>query len=67
MTATKCNKMEIGDLVKTNLTGLGGSTRDVTGLLIKPIATSFWSVFLLEEKTYICLPFETLEVISATR
>jgi hypothetical protein len=59
--------MQIGDLVQTTLTGLGKPTRNVMGLLIKPIATSFWSVFLLEEKTFICLDIEELEVISASR
>ena len=60
-------EMKIGDLVKTTLTGLGKPTREVRGLLIKPIATSFWSVFLLDEKTFICLDIEELEVISASR
>lgn len=60
-------EMQVGDLVKTTLTGLGKPTRNVVGLLIKPIATSFWSVFLLEEETYICLDIEELEVISASR
>jgi len=59
--------MQIGDLVQTTLAGLGKPTRNVMGLLIKPIATSFWSVFLLEEETFICLDIEELEVISANR
>ena len=60
--------MQVGDLVQTTLTGLGSPTRNVTGLLIRRIATCFWSVFLLEEETYIVLPNAALvEVISASR
>jgi len=59
--------MQVGDLVQTTLTGLGKPTRTVTGLLIKPIATHFWSIFLLEEETFICVDTENLEVISANR
>ena len=60
-------EMKIGDLVKTTLTGLGKPTREVLGLLIKPIATHFWSVLLLEEETFICVDTENLEIISASR
>tara|TARA_R110000824_G_scaffold8737_5_gene39709 strand:- start:15959 stop:16138 length:180 start_codon:yes stop_codon:yes gene_type:complete len=59
--------MKCGDLVKTTLIGLDKPARDVLGLLIKPLATYYWSVFLLEEETYICLPLEAFEVISASR
>jgi hypothetical protein len=59
--------MQIGDLVQTTLTGLDKPTRNVMGLLIKPIARSFWSVFLLEEERFICLDIEELEVISESR
>ena len=59
--------MQRGDLVLTTLAGIGKPSRSVYGLLIKPIATSFWSVFLFEEETFICLPFAAFEVISASR
>ena len=56
--------MQVGDLVQTTLTGLGKPTRNVTGLLIKPVANYFWSVFLLEEETRIVLQVKEMEVIS---
>jgi hypothetical protein len=60
-------QLKIGDLVCTGLTGLGAPSRRVLGLLIRPIAASFWNVFLLEERTNICIPTTELEVISASR
>ena len=60
-------EMKIGDLVKTTLTGLGKPTRDVVGLLIKPMACYFWKVFLVKENTFLCVDTEDLEVISASR
>jgi hypothetical protein len=59
--------MKVGDLVQTTLTGLGKPTRTVMGLLIKPIATYFWSVFLVKENTYVFVAAEDLEVINASR
>jgi len=59
--------MKVGDLIQTTITGLGKPTRTAMGLLIKPIAASFWSVFLLEEKTFICIDTENLEAINASR
>ena len=59
--------MQVGDLVQTTITGLGKPERTVMGLLIKPIATYFWQVFLLKEKTHLCIDMNQLEVISASR
>jgi hypothetical protein len=60
-------QLKIGDLVWTGLTGLGAPSRRVMGLLIRPIAASFWNVLLLEEKTHICIPTTELELFSASR
>ena len=59
--------MQVGDLVQTTITGLGKPERTAMGLLIKPIATYFWQVFLLEEKTYLCIDMNKLEVLNANR
>jgi len=59
--------VKVGDLVQTTLTGLGKPTRTVMGLLVKPMAMYFWSVFLIKEQTYMCCDIEDLEVINASR
>ena len=60
--------MQVGDLVKVELTGLGKPRRQAMGMLLRPVGTSegqecFWAVRLLLEDTRLVVPTEDLELI----
>jgi hypothetical protein len=59
--------MQVGDLVRFTITGLGAPERLVTGVLLQRIALSFWKVHAPSIAAHLCFDEEELEVISASR